>query len=374
MANEIEQTDGARIRLDALTLENRAAHLPEAMREPFIWLGSFARNECSHSMDLLMKRFAALKIHHDKTTWSKILRGMWQRNAKGEVTESPCLAEEKFLKAVGQLRNDARIKERGGQIPFVMGAIPTLIFNYLDVKRAPDRVNKFGVIIGETGTQKSASIKQYCSLNNHGTCSRVEAPERPSMSQFMTDLAGEYGFQGTSSYGKKKSYVLEAVNEKKTIIVENVQRLYDERYKDKQPIFSFLQKLQEDTDCTVIITFTPVFEKKFIAGASAAFFEQFEGRAGGRRAFLRLPEYPPEEDVRDIAKAFGMTGLNDKTTWLNEKEQEEKVTVLEYLVRIAHEPGRVRRLFEDLQDAKISAQAAKQPLTIDYVKEARGED
>lgn len=368
MSESTEQNTGGRIRLDAVTLEERAKLLPESMRELFVWLGSFVREECDGNLDLLQDRFAALKIEHDKTTWSKILRGLWNRDAHGKEVSSPCLSEEKFHRAVSLLRKDAKIKEQGGRIPFVKTSTAGLITDYINVKRAPDRVNKFGVIIGETGTQKTATLKHYCAENNHGMCVRVEAPERPSMSQFMSDLAKQFGDESLRSYGKKKAFVLEAVTAKKTIIVENVQRLYDDRFGSNQPIFSFLQKLQEDTGCTVIITFTPVFEKKF---TSSAFFEQFEGRAGGVKRFVRLAEHPPIEDVRDIAKAFGMTAsaLNEKTTW-----QTEKLTVLEYLNRIAHERGRIRRLFEDLQDAKIEAEAAKEALTIEHVKRARGEE
>jgi len=357
--DQIEQTTGGRIRLDAITLDHRAAHLPEKMRDRFVWLGSYLRDECAYNMDILTSRFKALKIDHDKTTWGKILRGLWDKNADGTPSNSPCLSEAKFCQAVDQLKNDALIKEQGGRIPFVKTSVAERIFNYIKLKRTPDRVNKFGVIIGETGSQKTSSLVQYCSENNHYTCVRVEAPERPSMSQFMTDLARAYGYSEQSSYGKKKAFVLEAVTNKRTIIVENVQRLYDERYKDKQPIFSFLQKLQEDTGCTVIITFTPVFEKIFTAGLQKGFFEQFEGRAGGRKNFLRLPEYPEEGDVLLIAKAFG---LRDAETYSKE------------LAEISREPGRIRWLFEVLQDAKIEAEAQKKPLTISLVRDARGED
>ncbi len=372
--SEQNENNGGRVRLDAVTLEARAKLLPASMQELFIWLGSFLRDACDGNLDILQKKFTDLKVQHDKTTWSKILRGQWNRDAHGKEVSNPCLAEEKFIRAVNTLRKDAKIKEQGGRIPFVKTSVAQLIISYIDVKRTPDRVNKLGVIIGETGSQKNATTDFYCAENNHGMCVSIEAPARPSMSQFMTDVAKAYGCPSyeTLSYGKKQAFVLGAVNAKKTIIIHNVQRLYDHRLGANQPIFSFIQKLMEDTGCTVIITITPVFEKEF---TGSAFFEQFEGRAGGRRSFLRLPEYPPEEDVRDIAKGFGMIGLNEKTTWPAVKSgaDDEKVTVLEYLNRVAHERGRIRRLFEDLQDAKIEAEAAKESLTIEHVKRVRGE-
>ena len=152
--------------------------------------------------------------------------------------------------------------------------------------------------------------------------------------------------------------MLEAVTGKRTVIVENIQRLHDPRTGDKQAIFSFLQKLQEDTGCTVILTLTPTFEAILTSGRSRGFFEQFEGRAGGRRNFLRLPEYPPEDDVLMIAEAFGLQHAKKH---------------LDYLVSIAREDGRIRILFENLQDAKIQAESKKEKLTIEHIQEERGE-
>lgn len=354
-----QTNDTTKPRLDMQTLEQRALHLPVEMRELFVWLGCYTAQDCSRDVDILTARFKELGFDHNKTTWSRILRGMWQQDAHGNATPAPIMAAEKFVKAVGALKNSARIKEIGGRIAFVMTPTAEKIFNFIEVKRAPDRVCKFGVIIGETGTQKTAALKEYCRQNNHGACVIVEAPETPSMTQFMTDLAKCFNFNAQSGYLRKKTYVLDVVNAKKTIIIENIQRLYDPHCGDKQPIFSFVHKLQEDTNCTIIMSFTPVFEKVFLGGLQRGFFEQFEGRAGGRRNFLRLADYPPEEDVLMIAKAFGLKDA--------EKHAAE-------LVKIVKEPGRIRRLFDDLQDAKISAEAEKEKLTIQHIRAARGED
>ena len=355
MNTETQETKGG-IRLDTQTLEGRSLHLPESMREPFVWLGSYCREECNRNVEMLYDRFAAIGFNHDKTTWGKILRGLWNRDAAGNETPSPCLAEEKFLKAVNALRSNARIKELGGRIPFIMTPTARRIHTYIDIKRAPDRINKFGVIIGPTGSQKSAATDEYQRRNNHGMVIKVESPETPNMNQFMTDLARCYGHNSQDSYLRKKAYVLSLVNSRRTIIVENVQRLYDQRQGDRQAIFSFLQKLQEDTGCTVVLTLTPVFEKTLLDGFQRGFFEQFEGRAGGRKNFLRLPDYPEDEDVLAIAKAFGLVDAEDHVA---------------ELVKLARQPGRIRLLFEVFQDAKI--EVGNRKLTIDHIRDAAGD-
>lgn len=348
-----------RTRVDNVSLEQRALLYPEELREPYIWLGCFFREECSREYDVLVDRARKLGITFDKTTWSKVMRGKWNRDANDHLVDTPVVALPKLLKAIDALRKDARVKEQGGRVPFIETGTTKVIFNYVEKKRAPDRVCKFGVVIGETGNQKTAAFKEYCRQNNHGTCVWLDAPETPSIYRFKTDLAVRYGRNAQESLPKKEHAIFEAVNDRKTIIVENVQRLYDPRMEGRQPVFDYLQKLQETTGCTIIISFTPTFEKTFTAGRAKGFFEQFEGRAGGQKTFLRLPEYPPEEDVLQIGHAFKLTHA--------EKH-------LDYLVALTHEAGRIRILFETLQEAKIRAERRKEPLTIDHLKYVRDED
>lgn len=349
----------ARIRLDTVSLEARAALYPETLREPFVWLGSYVREECSKEIDILVERCRKIDIAFDKTTWSRILRGRWNRDAADVELDTPIVALPKLLKAIDALRKDARVAEQGGRIPFIETKTTRTIFNYLDKKRATDRVCKFGVVIGETGNQKTAAFREYCRQNNHGACVWLDAPETPSVYKFKTDLGTRYGCHPETSLPKKEHAIRRAVNDRKTIIVENVQRLYDPRTEGRQLIFDYLQKLQEDTGCTIIISFTPTFEKTFTDGRARGFFEQFEGRAGGQRTFLRLLPYPPEEDVLQIATAFKL------------RDAEKH---LDYLVALSREPGRIRILFETLQEAKIRSERRKEQLTLDHLKYVREED
>jgi DNA transposition AAA+ family ATPase len=166
------------------------------------------------------------------------------------------------------------------------------------------------------------------------------------------------GFSPESSMARKKQTLLTAVRPHHCIIVDNCQDLYRKGQKE-QPAFSFLRRLQEVTGCTVILSITTDFERELMEGMIRGYFEQFEGRSGGRRKWLRLPEHAPEEDVLAIAQAFGL--------------QDAKRHVKE-LAAITREPGRIRRLFEDLQEGKILASAAKAKLTIEHVREARGDE
>jgi len=345
--------------LDNLALENMAQGYPEELQERVVWLGCFLREECRRSMDALVDRAAKLDISLDKTNWSKILRGRWNRDAEGKTLDTPIVNLKKLCGWIDTLRADARIKAQGGKVPFVMTGTAIEICNYIDALRAPDRVNKWGVIVGETGLQKSATFKDYTIRNNHGTVVHLEAPENGSLKEFIGHLAFRYGRTLNYSYEAKRNHIFDTVNERKCIIVDNAQDLYKAKFLDKQPALGFLRRLQDERGCTIVLSVTQEGEKLFFKSGSKDYLEQFEGRAGGRRNFLRLSPQVPEDDILQIAEAFK----------LRDAERHIK-----YLVNIAREPGRIRRLFEDLQKAKIRAEDRKETFTLSHIKWARDED
>jgi DNA transposition AAA+ family ATPase len=355
--NEFNNPNDTGLRLDVPTIQTRTAHYPDELREPVLWLANYVREECARDTGVLTEQAQKLGIPFDKTTWGKVLRGRWNRDADGNETPSPIVAMVKLIRAIEQLRKDCGLREQAGKVPFVMTPTAEIIFNFVDKKRAPDRVNKFGMIVGHTGTQKTATLKEYCRRNNHGAVVRVEAPETASHTQFITDLAEKYGCSRQAAWDRKRNTIRQSVNERRTIVVENVQRLYDERQGSNQRVFSYLQKLQDDTDCTVILTLTPVFVSKLKKSIAEGYFEQFIGRSGGERDILTLEDYPSADDVLAIAQSFG---LQDP-----DKHNDE-------LVKMAREPGRIRVLFEALQEAKV--QCGKRELTMKQIRVVRGED
>jgi DNA transposition AAA+ family ATPase len=353
-----QESDDWKLRLDIPTMEKRIVTYPDELREPVLWLATYLFAECGRDLDVLEENSRKLGVHMDDTTWGRIIRGQWNQNAAGKAV-APLVNLKKLLRAIEALKSDARLKEMAGRVPFVKTSRGEVVFNFIDALRAPDRINKFGIIVGRTGTEKTATTKEYCRLNNHLTCIHMDAPAKPSYSQFVTDLAVAYNGTRQMSWGRMLAHIYAAVNEKRTIIIENVQRLYVEKAEANQPVFNFLQKLQDETHCTVILTITPVFAETLTKKLANGYFEQFIGRAGGVGEFLRLPDCAEPEDVLLIAKAFGLQSA--------EKH-------LDYLVKVSREPGLIRILFGALQKAKVAAEAEGEKLTIAHIKAARGED
>jgi DNA transposition AAA+ family ATPase len=319
--------------------QTAATTLPESMREPFLWLGCYLRDRCNRSTDILETKIAEVGLNTTGSTIGKIINGMWKRDALGQPTAAPILAEKKFLDLVARLRKQDQFASMAGQVPFIETETWDKIREYIDIRRAEARVCKFGLIVGATGSQKTACLKQYALRNNHGKVVHLEAPDSASMSRFITELALAYGVGRNKKRFEKELAVFENVNKTKTIVIDNLQRLFKPSNGWNQPILSFLQKLQDDTGCTIILCCVPESE---LVQKGHGYFEQFEGRCGGREEFLWLPNFTQPAEIEQIAEAFK---LKDAAKHIDE------------LLRLARSRGRIRVLFNVLQLAKQDAEA-----------------
>lgn len=340
------------LQLETHKLQTLFASYPDAVRDDCLWLGAFLRERCSRNLSALetVARKRGFDVH--ETTLSRILRGKLF-NEDG----SPLMKLTKLTQLIAALRQEDQLAQLAGKVPFIETPTWELIRDYIDFKRAPETVCKFGLIIGATGSQKSACGKHYAALNNHGTVIHMESPEMPTMGRFVTKLAVKYGVSEFHNIEKKRERITECVSDRSCIIVDNIQRMYKERHGWSQPVFNFLQQLQDDTNCTVILICVPEFELTLSRGLDKGYFEQFEGRVGGRSEFLVLPEFPPREDVEAIAQAFK---LRDHDKHLDE------------LDKIARRRGRIRILFNALQ--KATRLADGKPLTMRHVRAALNQE
>jgi DNA transposition AAA+ family ATPase len=347
------------ISLEQAQIEAIAETYPE-IKEDFIWLAGYLRERCSRKFEVLEHRIREHGFKTDRTTLSRMFRGLWNKDSKGAATKHPLMSVLNFQQIVDTLRKEARREDLAGKVPFVETGTWEDIKLYIEIKRAPEQVCKFGLIIGPTGSQKSACVKHYRDLNNSGKVVHLEAPEKPTMTRFMRELGTAYGISQKYTCEPLRLRILENVKAAKCIIIDNIQRLYKERQGWNQEIFNFLQKLQDDTGCTIILVAVPEFEAILRNGRDRGYFEQFEGRVGGVSEFLTLPEYTPREDIKQIAESFGLKDRNKE--------------VVEYLEKITRERGRIRILFNALQKAKRLADKDGEKLAIGHVRRARNEE
>jgi DNA transposition AAA+ family ATPase len=359
---ELEKYNGQplpqKIKLDDPSIDAVVQAYPDELHEPIRWLAAWTRVECKGRLDILLERAKKAGFKKSRNYFYQVFTGRYFRTtAEGETPEGQV---QNFLQIAEKLRGSYLVAQRAGKISFVETGTYKRIAEYIDAKRMPDTVCKFGVIIGPTGAQKSASFDHYVELNNHGKTVRVEAPARPKISTFINDLAMRYGAHLRDSSMRKLQIISESVRNDRCIIIDNAQRLHRPDDGHDQPIFHWLQKLQDDTNCTIVLSFTPD-QSKFLTGAldkDKLYFEQFEGRVGGRENFLELDEYTPAADLIQIAESFGFTKPDARQA-------------IKTFDRLARRPGRIRILFDALQRAKRIADRRKEPINIDHLVEAR---
>ena len=334
-------------------LNAHAESYPEEVRANFLWLGAYLRDKCHRNLDVLEAQITKLGFSTTGGTIAKLIQGRWFKAANGMPT-APIIKIENFLQLVDRLKEHARLSDMAGKVPFVETGTWEDIASYVDVRRAPDQVCKFGLIVGPTGSQKTSCAKHYCMRNNHGACNHIEAPDTPSLGKFITDLAKCYGISEWASLATKCVKLSQCINETRCIFIDNIQRLYKDGDGWNQPIFNYLQKLQDDTNCTIILMCVPEFELTLRAGRERGYFEQFEGRCGGRDEFLILPEFTPREDLLQFASAFKLL------------DARRNIGILEQLCR---QRGRLRVVFNCLQKATRLAKAeGDEKLTIDHIR------
>ena len=367
-----ESEEKQRLRFDDASLLAYAQLYDNAKsHEPVVWLGRYCRDKCNGSLKLLATKAQKLGHDYSYTTLHKILTGK-AFTARGVKQNG---SVENMIAMVDALKMRDSADSKAGKIGFIETPTYFVIKNYFDKIRMPERVCKFGILFGHTGTQKTASFKHLCAINNNATskqerfnkvnstapqiCTHMDAPFRPSLSLFVEKLAECYGVTGASSTKDAMKQIRRQVNRFSTIIIENCQRLYKpQKYSEEdslsQGVFNLVQELQEDTDCAIMLSFTADFFGTITAKMDAGYFEQFEGRAGGRSEFLILDEYPTKEDVIAIANGFNFLHADKHS---------------DYLEKIVRRPGRIRVLITALQDARQAANEDNTELTFDFFRQ-----
>lgn len=326
---------------------------PAEAIEPTLALLGYLYRRCDGNLQTLVEHARLKGFNNDYNYFYQLLTARYFR--PDPKTGKPQGAWKSVRALWMQLQVYDRFATKLSRVLFVDTSVFDRINSYIQIKRTPFNACRFGAIVGHTGSGKSESFNEIMRREKPGTVFRIEAPAVSSLSQFIHKVGNAFGSSPSSSVGTKRNDILEKLaGGGRTLIVDNVQRCFSPRAGTQQPIFNYLQEIQEDTNCTVIISWTPIDRGFGDAFTGAAYFEQFVGRIGGEREILRLEDYPLDEDIEMIATSFKLT----------EKDVEELMPRLRSLVR---EKGRIRNLFNALQQAKRLANAAEEDIRAVHV-------
>ncbi len=331
------------IRKDISQFEASIAHYPAEVIEDVAFINQIVLQELNGHYKLLpplLRKEGKITVSEDYAY--RLLSGRQfrlERMQPGKVPGGP--AGLTLVKEIAEfLRRWVAFNSEAGGLPFVETPTWRELDAYIDAVSAPENPCKFGAICGSTGTGKSRMLKRRQLLHNQGNTAHIEAPSSGKLSRFQMKLGAAFGVAITTETSERLIRLNKCLTGKRTIIVDNVQKLYNPKHGVNQPVLNYLQEINDDTGCTIILSWTPVFGQTLADPANTQYFEQFIGRFGGLDNVLTLPEYAPMADLRAIADKLRVAGGKAS---------------LEVLRRWSREPGRLRILFRRLHLARLAA-------------------
>ncbi len=328
------------IRKDIAQFESSIAHYPGEIIEDVAFINQVTLQEMNGHYKLLpplLLKEGKIAVSEDYVY--RLLSGRQyrlERMQAGKVPGGLALVKEiaEFLRRWVVFNNEA------GGLAFIETPTWHELDAYIDAVSAPENPCKFGAICGSTGTGKSRMLKRRQLLHNQGNTAHVEAPSSGRLSRFQMKLGAAFGVPISTETSERLVRLSRCLTSKRTIIVDNVQKLHNPKSGVNQPVLNYLQEINDDTGCTIILSWTPVFGQTLADPTNMQYFEQFIGRFGGLDNVLTLPEYAPMADLRAIADKLRVAGGKAS---------------LEVLRRWSREPGRLRILFRRLHLARLAA-------------------
>lgn len=330
---------------------------PQEAREATLSIRRYCHQRCDDNLNTLVEHARLKGFNHDYNYFYQLLTARYFRPDK---EGRPQGSWKTVVEIWRQLQVYDRFAAQLAKVRFVETSVWDRIYEYISIKRTPFNCCRFGGIIAPTGNQKSECFRELMRREKPGIITRIEAPAEPKIGQFIHKLGCALGANRSASLASKRDTIItELSHSGRVLIVDNVQRCYNRRSGDSQPIFEYLLEMQEDTNCTVILCWTPT-STRFEEAMKNEYFEQFVGRMGGNRAVLRIEAYPNDDDIEAIAASFGLP-------------EGDIETLLPRLRSLVREGGRIRILFDSLQASARLAHQEKKPFRAHHLTQYLGD-
>jgi hypothetical protein len=336
------------IRTDLGRFEALIADYPDEIKEDCVWLYNFRHTEFSGHNALLHAKVKQLGLDISDQYLYQLLAGKYFRRDK--VTKKHQGSVETVKEIVAACRQWSIINGDSGGIPFVENEEWLALSDYLDSVRNPENVVRFGGVTGHTGRGKSRMLKRYALLNNPGKIVHLEASRTASLARFQAKLGFCYGVPFNAKTTERLERITQSVRHNRTIIIDNAQKFFRPSDGGNQPLFDYIQELQDETRCTMVLSWTPGFTRTMTEGSAVerSYFEQFVGRFGGMDRVHELAPYIPAQGLNAIIEKFEIKG---------------GAAAFALLKKWSRQPGRDRILYSRLQMALqlANGEQAKRP-------------
>lgn len=323
------------------------AQYPESVKEDVVYIAQTLAERYDGDTKAMAADLKHVKLDRSESWFYKLVSGKYMQDGVFTAGETTVAAIAKALREI------AAGNFVGGIIPHTETDNVKIVRAAIDAARFRGNVCKWVLIVGPTGSQKSHSVMNYA--YTHEECFYVEAPDKPNATELIRRLARVAKCPKNEN---KKEWLEDSIRENSVVIIDNAQRIYDARRGLAQPVFSYLQTLQDSSRCVMVLVFVDEATgedslTRIMLGKDRGYFEQLIGRAGGVDRIVRLSTLTSDADLLAFAKSAGF------------KDAALRREILPVLRGLAKREGKVRIALKALQEAARAAFAQRRDVNLE---------
>lgn len=303
--------------------------LPEEVQAELLWFHQYLLDHRLNYKD------SEEALGYDQSTVFRVLKGTYTGS---------------WAKIADAIRSYRRLTEQRGNIQkneFVENSISRMIFAGLDYALANNSVT---LVVGESRMGKSAATKAWRDANNHGRSVYVEVPPYGGAKALLNEVALSVGVNRTQSIPAMLQAILRSFNRNRILLVDEAHRLLPSDRRVNPVCLEILRHVHDKTGASLALLATERFNSELSKGHYQ--FEQLIGRIGMP---IRLPRRIKLKDIEPIICQF-IRRPGDR--------------LMDQLLQIANDPGRLGIVVENLKVASRIATKAKENLREEHVFKA----
>jgi len=216
------------------------------------------------------------------------------------------------------------------------------------------RMNAMVVIRGQTGRSKTIAAREWCRRNNHGRAVYYECEENTTYARLLAGVAGAMSISRNRTSAMYRHSIERQVSRRNTIVIDEAGHLCSARRSDTRA-FDFLRAIHDARHCGVVLIFTDYYWDLVTTGKMSGFFEQFLGRIAYQLAVPQDTIFAGE--VNAVCRAFC--------------ERPDDLMLREAAKIASGNDGKIRTLFQHLQNASTYARGKNESLSGKHLRMAR---
>ncbi len=326
-ASESAAASSAHARVNIpLNLENWKA-LPEDLQQQLLWF----HQHCLDSR--LSLKEAGEALDYDQSTIFRVLKGTYEGSWKNVSA------------AIHSYRRVAEQRSSIQQNEFAHTPLTRMVWAGLDYALANNSVT---LITGESRTGKSISAEAWAFEHNHGRSVFTRALPYGGARAFIREVAKKVGVNKNLDASNMLDGVYRAFNKNRMLIIDEAHRLIPADRRSVPVCLEIARDIRDETGAALgLIVTVDAWEKA--VKTNSYMFEQIIGRIGMP---VRLPVSIKEDSISPIVGQY---------------VARPNRALMESLLKIANEPGRLGILVETLKVASRIAKKKGAKLTDDHV-------